>query len=265
MENQVQLFNHPDFGDVRVVDNNGGLWLVGKDVATVLKYSNPPKALRDHVPDKFKRTERIVHPLGGAQDTILINEAGMYKLVMRSKLPKAEEFSDWVCEEVLPSIRKTGMYATPAKVEEIISNPDAFIETLIKGYQRVKGERDAALNQVAELKPKADYCEKILQSPETLCVTVIAKDYGYSGVMFNQLLGSFKIQRRVGKVWVLYQEYIGKGYVVTESVVTKNGGSATQMKWTQKGRMFLYDFLKARGILPLCEKAVPDLFGGATA
>ncbi|MBQ4495826.1 MAG: phage antirepressor KilAC domain-containing protein, partial [Selenomonadaceae bacterium] len=149
-----------------------------------------------------------------------------------------------------------------AKVEEIIRNPDAFIETLIQGYQRVKGERDAALNQVAELKPKADYCEKILQSPETLCVTVIAKDYGYSGVMFNQLLGSFKIQRRVGKVWVLYQDYLGKGYVETETVVTKNGGSATQMKWTQKGRMFLYDFLKARGFLPLCEKTMPDLFGG---
>ncbi|MBQ6757824.1 MAG: phage antirepressor [Selenomonadaceae bacterium] len=261
MENQVQLFNHSEFGGVRVVNKNEP-WFVGKDVAEALGYSNPQKALRDHVSDKFKRTERIVHPLGGTQDTILINEAGMYKLVMRSKLPSAEKFSDWVCEEVLPSIRKTGMYATPAKVEEIIRNPDAFIETLIQGYQRVKGERDAALNQVAELKPKADYCEKILQSPETLCVTVIAKDYGYSGVMFNQLLGSFKIQRRVGKVWVLYQDYLGKGYVETETVVTKNGGSATQMKWTQKGRMFLYDFLKARGILPLCEKTMPDLFGG---
>ncbi len=263
MENQVQLFNHPEFGGVRVVNKNEP-WFVGKDVAEALGYSNPQKALRDHVSDKFKRTERIVHPLGGAQDTILINEAGMYKLVMRSKLPSAEKFSDWVCEEVLPSIRKTGMYINP----NAPINPDLLIKIAndMKAltaqrdeYKALAAAKDETINQ---LKPKADYCEKILQSPETLCVTVIAKDYGYSGVMFNQLLGSFKIQRRVGKVWVLYQEYLGKGYVETETVVTKNGGSATQMKWTQKGRMFLYDFLKARGILPLCEKTMPDLFGG---
>ena len=205
-------------------------------------------------------------PVAGSCDDIKVGdyipENIFYRLAMKANNETAKVFQGTVADKILPSIRKTGMYATPTKVEEIISNPDAFIETLIKGYQRVKGERDAALNQVAVLKPKADYCEQVLQSPNAVPVTVIAKEYGYSAVMFNQLLGSHKIQRRVGGVWTLYQEYVGKGYVVTETVVTKNGGSAMQMKWTQKGRMFLYDFLKARGILPLCEKTMPDLFGG---
>lgn len=266
MENQVQLFNHPEFGGVRVVNKNAP-WFVGKDVAEALGYKDTINALKLHVPDKYKLGWQITTS-GQRRNVTLINEAGMYKLVMRSKLPSAEKFSDWVCEEVLPSIRKTGMYMTAQAAENILLNPD-FIIKLAEQVKAAHKERDefkalaAAKDEtINQLKPKADYCEKILQSPETLCVTVIAKDYGYSGVMFNQLLGSFKIQRRVGKVWVLYQEYLGKGYVVTETVVTKNGGSATQMKWTQKGRMFLYDFLKARGILPLCEKTMPDLFGG---
>ncbi|MBQ4495802.1 MAG: Bro-N domain-containing protein, partial [Selenomonadaceae bacterium] len=160
MENQVQLFNHPEFGGVRVVNQNEP-WFIGKDVATALGYANFRDALARHVPDKYKKDGVVIRDsMGREQKPTLINEAGLYKLVMRSKLPSAEKFSDWVCEEVLPSIRKTGMYMTAqAKVEEIIRNPDAFIETLIQGYQRVKGERDAALNQVAELKPKADYCE----------------------------------------------------------------------------------------------------------
>lgn len=261
---EVQLFNHPEFGSVRVVDDKDAVWFVGIDIAMSLGYANPQKALRDHVPGKFKRTERIVHPLGGAQNAIVINEAGMYKLVMRSKLSSAERFTDWVCEEVLPSIRKSGMYINP----NAPINPDLLIK-IANDMKALAAQRDefkalaAAKDEtINQLQPKADYCERILQSPETLCVTVIAKEYGMSGVMFNEMLRSYKVQRKVGKGWTLYQEYTGKGYVVTETVVTKNGGSAMQMKWTQRGRFFLYDFLKAHGHLPLCEQLIPDLFGG---
>ena len=104
-----QVFEHKQFGKIRVVTIEGEPFPVGIDVATALGYANPQKALRDHVPEKFKRTERIVHPLGGAQDTILINEAGMYRLVLRSRLPKAEEFTDWTCE-VLVRIRACSHY-----------------------------------------------------------------------------------------------------------------------------------------------------------
>lgn len=199
-----------------------------------------------------------------------IPENIFYRLAMKANNETAKIFQGTVADKILPSIRKTGMYMTAQAAENILLNPD-FIIKLAEQVKAAHKERDeykalaAAKDEtINQLKPKADYCEKILQSPETLCVTVIAKDYGMSGVMFNEMLRSHKIQRKVGKTWVLYQEYVGKGYVVTESVVTKNGGSATQMKWTQKGRMFLYDFLKVRGLIPLCEReaSMPDLFGG---
>lgn len=114
-----QVFEHKQFGKIRVVTIEGEPFPVGIDVATALGYANLQKALRDHVPEKFKRTERIVHPLGGAQDTILINEAGMYRLVLRSRLPKAEEFTDWTCE-VLVRIRKYGYYSVEAEKKLIV-------------------------------------------------------------------------------------------------------------------------------------------------
>ncbi len=106
------IFEHEKFGEVRVVMIDGKPWFVGKDVAVALNYANPRDALAKHVPDKFKRKSQIATP-GGVQEMTVINEAGMYKLIMRSKLPKAEEFSDWVCEEVLPSIFRTGSYTLP--------------------------------------------------------------------------------------------------------------------------------------------------------
>ena len=110
MNNELVKFTNAEFGSVRVMVIDGDLWFVGKDVANALGYKNERKALRDHVPDRFKLTERIVTS-GQRREVTLINEAGMYKLVLRSKLPSAEKFSDWVCEDVLVNIRKTGTYS----------------------------------------------------------------------------------------------------------------------------------------------------------
>ena len=118
MENQLTptIYEHEQFGKIRVVDEKGEPWFVGKDVATALGYANANDALLKHVPDKFKLTSQIAIA-GQRRNTILINEAGLYKLVMRSKLPTAEKFSDWVCAEVIPTIRKHGVYMTPAAAE----------------------------------------------------------------------------------------------------------------------------------------------------
>ena len=120
MENQLTptIYEHEQFGKIRVVDEKGEPWFVGKDVATALGYSNPRKALADHVPDKFKKDGVTIRDsMGREQTPTLITEAGLYKLVMRSKLPTAEKFSDWVCAEVIPTIRKHGVYMTPAAAE----------------------------------------------------------------------------------------------------------------------------------------------------
>lgn len=110
MENTLQIFNNPEFGEIRVIIIDGEPWLVGKDVASALGYLRTADAVRELVPDKFKGVGKLETP-GGVQNVVVINEAGLYKLVMRSKLESAEKFSDWVCEEVLTSIRKTGSFS----------------------------------------------------------------------------------------------------------------------------------------------------------
>ena len=114
--NNLQIFENPEFGKVRSVNVNGEPWLVGKDVAEALGYSNSRKALIDHVDDDDKGVTKC-DTLGGVQNMTIINESGVYALVFSSKLPKAKEFKRWVTSEVLPAIRKTGSYSQPKPVE----------------------------------------------------------------------------------------------------------------------------------------------------
>ena len=198
--NDLKIFENPEFGSIRTVMINNEPWFVGKDVATALGYTNPQKALRDHVPDKYKRGERIVTP-SGTQMTTLINEAGMYKLVMRSRLESAEEFSDWVCEDVLTSIRKTGSYSVQdeprwletrnntkishkpftAAIKLMIDYLKQFGEYHKEGYVYghitnvvqnacgiLKGQRDSS--SVADLN-KCDQCQNMIA---TLILNIIA-------------------------------------------------------------------------------------------
>ncbi len=241
----LQIFDNPEFGKVRVVTIDDEPWLVGKDVATALGYANPRDALKKHVPDRFKRVSQIATP-GGLQDTVVINEAGMYKLVMRSKLPNAEKFSDWTCEEVLPSIRKTGSYISPAADIQQIVTPNFL--------RRIADELEARDKKIAELQPKADYCERILQSDEALAISIIAQDYGMSAMAMNKLLVKLKIQHRVGNAWVINASYNRNGYTVTRTFEYGAGGSKTHTYWTQKGRFFLYNTLKGVNVLPKIER-----------
>lgn len=244
------------------VDANNVVQLNAEDIARELGFTQTAKSGNEVV--RWERVNRYLCEFGfipTCGDDVkagdYIPEHVFYLLAMKASNEAAKNFQLKIATEILPSIRKYGFYATPEKAEEIVRNPEAFIEHLITAYQRVKTERDELKLQLADAKPKADYCEKILQSPEALNVTVIAKDYGMSGVMFNQLLHSKQIQYPQGttkKIWLLYQDYVGKGYTVTESVLTKNGGSVTHTRWTQRGRMFLYHELKKYGILPLCER-----------
>lgn len=187
MNQEVQIFNNPEFGEIRIVDVDGELYFVGKDVASILGYTNPQKALRDHVPDKYKTVNESFTVNGTAP--VLINEAGLYKLVMRSKLPNAEKFSDWACEEVLPSIRKQGVYMTPEAAAKILYNPDFIINLA----QQVKD----ANAKIAILQPKADYTDKVLQSPSTILTTTIG------GVGRGACRGSLstRIQRYRIRLW----------------------------------------------------------------
>ena len=239
------------------VDEENVAWLNVEDVARGLGFTQVKNGV------EYPRYDRISAWLAeygfphrvGKED--YIPENMFYRLAMKANNEAAKEFQAKVADEILPNIRKHGFYATPTKIEEIVRDPDRFIEELYNGYKRVKSERDEALAQVAELKPKADYCEMILQSEEALPVTVIAKDYGMSAASFNELLNKLRIHFKVGKTYVLYQPYAGLGYTRTVTTNLREGFSVTQLRWTQKGRMFLYNMLKKLGILPTMEQESP--------
>lgn len=274
--NELQIFNNPDFGQVRVVNINGEAWLVGKDVAEVLGYENQNRDIVRHVDedDRMMVDGKTQYQNGielGQRGGWLINESGLYSLVLSSKLPTAKKFRRWVTSEVLPSIRKHGAYMTEQTVEKALTSPDFLIQlaTNLKKEQEARQEAEAknfklehevvGLNEkISELKPKADYVDRILKSTSLVTTTQIAKDYGMGAPTFNDKLNKLKVQHKVGGQWVLYAKYQGKGYASSETIEVekKDGSIKTVMhtKWTQKGRLFLHDLLKKHNILPMIEK-----------
>lgn len=252
---ELQVFNSTEFGSVRTATVNGEVMFVGKDVADILGYTNTPKAIRDHVDDEDKLTERIVLS-GQNREVIFINESGLYSLILSSKMPNAKKFKHWVTAEVLPAIRKHGMYA----IDEILENPDLAIAALMKLKEERKRRKELECQtliqrqQIAEMQPKASYYDLILQNKNTVPITQIAKDYGMSGRKFNQLLHELGIQYKLRNTWILYQQYAECGYTQSKTFQINEGRCAMHTYWTQKGRLFLYDLLKNEGILPLIEQ-----------
>lgn len=261
--NELQIFNSPEFGQVRTVTIAGEPWFVAKDVATALGYSNTRDAIAKHVDDDDKNTVVIRDGKGNPNQTV-INESGLYSLVLSSKLPTAKKFKHWITSEVLPAIRRHGAYMTPEKIEEALLNPD----TLIRLATELKAEREArkhaeleaasAKQVIGELKPKADYTDRILSSKGTVTTTAIAKDYGMSATGFNKLLHELHVIYKIGKQWFLYAKYQAKGYTHSKTFdfVHTDGKPDCNMQteWTQKGRLFLYEFLKSHDILPMIER-----------
>lgn len=252
---ELQVFNSTEFGSVRTATVNGEVMFVGKDVADILEYTNTAKAIRDHVDEEDKLTERIVLS-GQNREVIFINESGLYSLILSSKMPNAKKFKHWVTAEVLPTIRKHGMYA----IDEILQNPDLAIAALTQ----LKEERERRKQlecqtliqrqQIAEMQPKASYYDLILQNKNTVPITQIAKDYGMSGRKFNELLHELGVQYKFRKTWLLYQQYAECGYTQSRTYAIDENRSVMHTYWTQKGRLFLYDLLKKDGILPIMEQ-----------
>ena len=247
-----QIFNFEKY-EVRMVLVNDEPYFVGKDVADVLGYSNSRKALADHVDSEDKDGVTIRDTIGREQNIIAINESGLYSLILKSKLPSAKKFKRWVTSEVLPAIRKHGGYLTPEKVEEAILNPD----TIIKLAMQLKEERTGRLiaeQKVAELQPKADYYDTILANPSLLPISVIAKNYGMSANKMNLLLHDLGVQYKQGDVWLLYADYQNEGYTHTEMKLWKGSSQMKpNTKWTQKGHIFIYQFLKKHDVYPTIE------------
>lgn len=262
MENQVKVFESAEFGSVRTVEVNGEPYFVGKDVAIILGYAKPQNAIATHV-DEDDALKQGILTTQGIQEMVVINESGLYSLILGSKLPNTKKFKRWVTSEVLPSIRKHGMYAT----DELLANPDFAIQV----FQELKAEREKRSllettvkvqeQQIAELQPKASYYDIVLNCKDLVSISIIAKDFGKTAIWLNQYLHDKGIQYKQGGkngIWLLYQKYAEQGYTGTKTN-PYNGADGLQHTrvhtyWTQKGRLFIYDMLKADGILPKIEQ-----------
>lgn len=260
---KLEIFNNSEFGEIRTLEIDGEPWFVGRDVAIILGYSNPRDALSKHVDNEDKGVAKC-DTLGGSQDLTIINESGLYSLILSSKLSNAKAFKRWVTSEVLPAIRKHGLYA----IDDILENPDIAIQALTKLKEERAARKALELDnqvksqQIAELQPKATYYDLILQCKDLLSVTEIAKDYGMSAKGLNAMLHELGVQYNQSGVWFLYAKYQNKGYTQTK---TQNynrpdgtQGSKVHTYWTQKGRLFIYNLLKSDGILPTIEIEIDE-------
>ena len=254
----LKIFNNEEFGQIRtIIDENNEPWFVGKDVAEILKYKDTSDALKRHVDNEDKLT-RYFTDSGQKRNMYVINESGLYSLIFSSKMDKAKEFKRWVTSEVLPSIRRDGGYiiANENDTEEDILAKAMLIAE--KRIEKLKFESKKKDQIIGELKPKADYVDKILQNKSLIKVSSIAKDYGMSAYQMNKLLHELKIQYKQGDQWLLYANIQDKGYTSSETHVypKKDGTTDVRLltKWTQKGRIFLYEELKRNGYLPTIER-----------
>ncbi len=261
--NELQIFENAEFGSVRTLMINDAPYFVGKDVADILGYTNPRKAISDHVDEGDKGVTKC-DTLGGIQDLTVINESGLYSLILSSKMPNAKKFKHWVTAEVLPSIRKTGGYIVG---QEQLTDAELMAKALMVAQKTIEARTEEVkslkmLNavqqqQIAELNPNATYYDLVLQCPDLISVTEIAKDYGKSAKWLNKILSENKVQYKQRGVWLLYQKYAEKGYTSTkkEPFIDAKGIQHTKPHtyWTQKGRLFLYEFLKGLGYLPIVE------------
>lgn len=236
-----QIFNF-EKNEVRTFLVNDEPYFVGKDVASVLGYSNTPKAIRDHV-DEEDKTQNESFTVNGTA-LMLINESGLYSLILKSKLPNARKFKRWVTSEVLPTIRKTGSYTNV---------PQSFAQALRLAAD-LEEKNQLLEQQLAEYEPKISYLDMILSSTGTVATSQIAADYGMSAIALNKLLNELGVQYKVSGQWILYRKHMNQGYTKshTSEIPKADGGVKVVMnsKWTQKGRVFIYNLLTAEGYYP---------------
>ncbi|HDA7812387.1 TPA: phage antirepressor KilAC domain-containing protein [Staphylococcus aureus] len=248
----LQTFNFEEL-PVRTLEVDGEPYFIGKDVADILGYANGRDALSKHVDEDDKKvlTSRntTLENLPNRGLTA-VNESGLYSLIFSSKLESAKRFKRWVTSDVLPAIRKHGIYATDNVIEQTLKDPD-YIITVLTEYKKEKEHNLLLQQEIGELKPKADYVDEILKSTGTLATTQIAADYGISAQKLNKLLHEARLQRKVNKQWVLYSEHMGKSYTDSDTItiVRSDGREDTvlQTRWTQKGRLKIHEIMTEFG------------------
>ena len=239
MENKVQIFSNADFGQLRTVEVNGEIYFVGKDVAEILKYARPADAIAAHVDAEDKLTRQFTDS-GQAREMIIINESGLYSLILSSKLPAAKKFKRWVTSEVLPSIRKYGGYFIQPQLLkgneiQLIKTMADDIQTLFAGVRRgiaisqaidlVSVNNNLKLDALKKMLPPADHDTGYLNA------TQIGEKIGIPAKNVNKLLAMANLQYKEGKDWRITQT--GREYG-EELPYTRHGHSGYRILWNNK-------------------------------
>lgn len=267
MANEIKIFSNEEFGNVRTVEVDGKILFCGSDVAKALGYSNSNDAITRHCRCIVKHD--IPHPQSPGKTIMVsfVSEGDIYRLITHSKLPSAEKFESWVFDDVLPSIRKTGLYSINQKEDEkaqlLLTVYNGGVEAVVATRELVALETAPLKDKIEEDKPKVDYHDKVLQSKDLMPISVIAKDYGLSAVKLNRILHEEGVQFKQGKTWLLYQDYANQGLTHTKTyTTTTNDGeerTVTHTQWTQKGRHLIHDILKRNGYFSTTEKIALNL------
>ena len=252
--NEMQVFNYKS-SQVRTVEINNEPWFVLKDVCAVLDLGSAHK-----VSERLDEDERnqipLTDSLGRKQETTIINESGLYNVILRSDKPEAKPFRKWVTSEVLPSIRKTGGYALPkdypAALRALADAEEARLRLLAENQHQAQ--------VIADFEPIRQYVDTILESKGTMATSQIAADYGLTAQKLNKILHDGGIQRNVNGQWLLYAKHMGKGYTKSKTIqIMRSDGrpdSIMQTQWTQKGRLMIHEILTARGIEAVMDRRV---------
>lgn len=240
MANEIKVFSNEEFGKVRVLNIDNEPWFVGRDVAEVLGYSNTRDAISKHVDEEDKGVAKCDTP-SGAQQMTIINESGMYSLILSSKLPNAKKFKRWVTSEVLPAIRKTGSYNLPD-----FNNPAEAARAWAKEYE----EKQKALAQVTEMKPKAEFYDDVTGSTDTIDIGSVAKVLNIPNMGRNKLFAFLRENKILNRRNEPYQEYVDKGYFrQIETSWEHNGTTHINLKTVvfQKGLDFIRQTIAKKG------------------
>ena len=250
MKNEIKIFKNNEFGSIRTTIINNEVYFVGKEVALALGYKSTADAIRKHV-DKEDKLTRCFVDSGQSRQMYVINESGLYSLILKSKLPSAKRFKRWVTSEVLPSIRKYGVYATEVTIDKIINDPDYGIKLLtsLKEEREKRKKMELIAEQRQEIielqKPKVEYYNDVLQDESLISATELAKSLGISSARkLNQILYQKGVQFKRGNHWLLYALYAERGYTKTKVTKLSDGSTTEHTYWTQKGKKFVYDLLK---------------------
>lgn len=256
MNNYLEVFNQQEVlgKDFKVYGTPEEPLFLAKDVAKWIEHTHTTRMLESI--DEDEKLNGVIFHAGQNREMTFLTEDGLYEVLMQSRKPIAKQFKKEV-KKILRDIRKNGGYI----VNQDKLSDDELLERALFVAQKKINERNKEIEQqkkqIAELQPKANYTDMILDNKGLVTITQIAKDYGKSGTAMNNLLHSLGVQYKQGGQWLLYAKYQDKGYVHSKTVKIPRSDGTTSVKmntnWTQKGRLFIYNLLKDNEIYPLIE------------